>query len=302
MGFQTTFPLDWGKKEQDEFSVTHQKSTQYSNGQLRNHWHDCFEVIYITQGSRNFVAGSQSFLLNAGDILVIPPHMSHSSDGGVYNCIVLGYAETVIHTPFNSYNGIQYLLPFRNSSALYIRSNSSVVGQLQGLMERVAGLFDSVFPTRPLEVHACILQLHAIFWQCKLTNRHASEKSYNYLTQIQNYIEANLTEELSPYEIAKALHISHSHLCRTVKTAYRITPAKLINQLRLSHAEHLLIRFPELAISEIALRVGFSDNSYFIRLFKKENGITPGQFRTNYANFETNANTSTSPMDEFFSE
>lgn len=302
MAFQTTFPLDWGEKEQDEFSVSIQKSSHYSRGCLQNHWHDCFEIIYITQGSRSFVAGTQSFLLAAGDILVIPPHLSHSSDGGVYDSIVLGYAESVIHTPFNSYNGIQYLLPFRNASALYIRSNDPVIGQIQELTKRTAELFASTSPTRPLEVHACILQLHAALWQCKLKNRHTSEKSYNYLTQIQSYINDNLTNDLSPYEIAEALHISHSHLCRIVKTAYRITPATLINQLRLSRAEHLLMYFPELTIADIALRIGFSDDSYFIRLFKKENGITPGQFRTNYAKLETNATTSGSPMDASFSE
>lgn len=279
MPFQTTFPLDWGKKDQDEFSVTRQSSAQYDAGQLKDHWHDCFEILYITEGSRRFTAGDQSFSLKAGDILVLPPHLPHSSDGGVYRCIVFGYAESVIHTPHNSYSGIRYLLPFRGASALLCRSDVA----LARLLTHGTELFFSDAPTRSLEMRACIFQIHAILWQhyCKI--QYATEKSYGYLGQIQDYIEANLTQSLSPYRIAEALHISHSHLCRIVKAAYRITPAALINRYRLSLSEKLLLQFPDMPISEVSAQAGFDDNSYYIRLFKKENGITPGQFRDNYA-------------------
>lgn len=279
MPFRTTFPLDWGKKDQDEFSVTRQSSSQHDAGRLQDHWHDCFEILYIIEGSRSFTAGKQSFSLKAGDILVLPPHLPHSSDGGVYQCIVFGYAESVIHTPYNSYNGIQYLLPFRNAPALLCEDDAV----LSGLLLKGAALFLGDVPTRSLEMHACILQIHAILWEKYLKNQYTTEKSYGYLTQIQGYIEAHLFRDISPYDIADALHISHSHLCRIVKAAYRISPAALINRYRLSLSEKLLLQFPDMPISEVSARTGFDDNSYFIRLFKKENGMTPGQFRNNYS-------------------
>ena len=278
MPFQTTIPLDWGQKYQDEFSVTRQSSAQFDAGRLQDHWHDCFEILYITEGYRNFTAGEQSFALEAGDILILPPHLPHSSDGGIYQSIVLGYAESVIHTPYNSYSSIQYLLPFRNASALLCKNDTA----LSELLSKAETLFFNATPTRSLEMHACILQIHAILWDNYLKVQYTTEKSYGYLSQIQSYIEAHLSQDISPYEIADALHISHSHLCRIVKTAYRISTAALINRYRLSLSEKLLLQFPNMPVSEISLRVGFDDDSYFIRLFKKENGITPGQFRSNY--------------------
>lgn len=279
MLFETTFPLDWGQKYQDEFSVTRQSISQFDAGRLQDHWHDCFEILYITEGSRSFTAGEQSFLLEAGDILVLPPHLSHSSQGGIFRSIVFGYAESVIHTPYNSYNGIQYLLPFRNAPALLCKNDAT----LSGLLLKGAALFFGDDPTRSLEMHACILQIHAILWKKYLKLQYSTEKSYGYLSQIQGYIEAHLSRDISPYEIADALHISHSHLCRIVKAAYRISPAALINRYRLSLSEKLLLQFPDMSVSEVSARAGFDDNSYFIRLFRKENGITPGQFRDNYA-------------------
>ena len=73
---------------------------------------------------------------------------------------------------------------------------------------------------------------------------------------------------------------SHSHLCRIIKKALHITPAALINQYRLHLAERLLTTQPSLSVTEIAFRGGFEDTSYFIRLFRKEKGITPGKLRT----------------------
>lgn len=283
MPFQTTFPLDWGQREQDEFSISFQSSRQYSKGQLKDHWHDCFEVLYITSGSRSFTAGQQSFLLEQGDILVLPPHLSHSSAGGVYECFVFGYAESVIHTPYNSYNGLKYLFPFQGAQALHLQGDAEDLCQLRKLIRRGAALYAGSTPTRTLEIHACILQVHAILWQRYLQGDSAENNTCRYLNNVQDYIEAHLTEDISPYEIAHSLHISHSHLCRIIKKGLRTTPASLINQYRLCLAQRLLLQHPELTVTQVALRCGFEDDSYFIRRFKKENGMTPGHFRTRYA-------------------
>ena len=287
MAFKTTIPLNWGQKEQDEFSVTVQKSTQYVSGCLTAHWHDCFELLYITEGSRTFTAGGQTFLLGAGDILILPPHILHSSDGGIYQSIVFGYAESVIHTPHNSYLGIQYLLPFRNAPVVHMDSTDPAAAPLQALLRQGAQLADDPSPTRSLEMRACILQVHAILWRHYLKTSSCTEKTSEYLGLLQTYIENHLTQDISPYDIAQALHISHSHLCRIVKQAYRLTPTELVNRSRLSLAEEFLLYMPTLSVAEIASRTGFSDGSYFIRLFKKENGITPKQFRSNYSRIIT---------------
>lgn len=287
MAFKTTFPLNWGQKQQDEFSVTVQKSTQYASGRLASHWHDCFELLCITEGSRSFTADGRSFLLEAGDILILPPHISHSSDGGIYRSIVFGYAESVIHTPHNSYLGIRYLLPFQGAPAFHIRSTDPSSAQLQALLKQGAELADDPSPTRSLEMRACILQVHALIWKHYLKTLSGTEKACEYLNQIQAYIEDHLTQDISPYGIAQALHISHSHLCRIVKQAYRLTPTALINRSRLCLAEQLLLYMPALPITEIASQTGFSDDSYFIRLFKKENGMTPKQFRSKYGQITT---------------
>ena len=271
------YPLDW--KKQDEFSITRQRSAQTHDGYLIPHWYSCFEILYLLEGCRDFFAGEEIFTITAGDILVIPPHLSHGSSGGVYDSIVFGYAESVIYTPYNSCTGLKYVLPFRGAGAQLLRGETGSLHRLRELLVRGRELYAGDSPGRMLEIRACILQVHGILWQLYLDSARNDAGNIRYLSEAQEFIEAHLTEDISPYDIADALHISHSHLCRIIKSALHVTPATLINRFRLCLAESLLTELPELSVTEVALRSGFRDSSYFIRVFHADKGMTPGQFR-----------------------
>lgn len=83
---------------------------------------------------------------------------------------------------------------------------------------------------------------------------------------------------LSIQEIAKNLDISEVHLRRIFKVSANISPAKYINYLRLEKAKNML-HSSNLTIAEIADSVGFNDQFYFSRLFKKETGLSPVSYR-----------------------
>ena len=63
MPFHTTIPLNWGQKSGDEFSVHHEK---YPINIIAEHWHDCFELICMLDGVRDFSVGETVFRLEAG--------------------------------------------------------------------------------------------------------------------------------------------------------------------------------------------------------------------------------------------
>jgi len=71
---------------------------------------------------------------------------------------------------------------------------------------------------------------------------------------------------------------SHEHVCRTCKAVTGLTPSEYINQVRIEFAAHLL-RSDERSIDEVVEACGFDNNSYFYRLFRRQYGTTPRQFR-----------------------
>lgn len=74
---------------------------------------------------------------------------------------------------------------------------------------------------------------------------------------------------------------SHEHVCRTCKAITGRTPSEYINQIRIEFAAHLL-RSDERPIDAVVEACGFDNNSYFYRLFRRQYGATPRQYRLQY--------------------
>lgn len=79
-------------------------------------------------------------------------------------------------------------------------------------------------------------------------------------------------------DYAALLHVTPSHLNRTVKLVTGKSPTKWIDEALLLEAKVLLYQ-TSFSIAEVADEIGMSDSSYFTRLFKKYQGVTPRQYR-----------------------
>ncbi|PTX54891.1 AraC family transcriptional regulator [Litoreibacter ponti] len=71
---------------------------------------------------------------------------------------------------------------------------------------------------------------------------------------------------------------SHEHVCRTCKSITGLSPSEYINQIRIEFAAHML-RSDERSIDDVVETCGFGNNSYFYRLFRRQYGTTPRQYR-----------------------
>jgi len=80
--------------------------------------------------------------------------------------------------------------------------------------------------------------------------------------------------------MAAAAHLSAYHFARQFKAATGMPPHQYVIARRVARAQPLLHPDHDLALAEIAARVGFSDQSHFSQHFKRLVGVTPRQFRT----------------------
>lgn len=80
-------------------------------------------------------------------------------------------------------------------------------------------------------------------------------------------------------ELAEAVGLSNNQFLRLFNNATGKTPKQYVTEMRIERAKYLLIFFPTKKLSEIASECGFSTNSYFCRVFKKQLGITPEKYR-----------------------
>jgi AraC family transcriptional regulator, transcriptional activator of pobA len=98
------------------------------------------------------------------------------------------------------------------------------------------------------------------------------------LVELQHHIEQHYGQKHSPAEYAKLLNIPVKKLGKLVKDRLHRTLAQLIRDRILKHAKWQLLHTSR-SIKEIAYEVGFEDEFYFSRLFKRSCGCSPANFR-----------------------
>ncbi len=92
------------------------------------------------------------------------------------------------------------------------------------------------------------------------------------------YMQDHLGEEVSRDDVADVACLSPSHFSRVVKQAFGASFTDLLSRMRVDKARELLVRTDK-SLIQICLDCGFSDQSYFTKVFQKHTGRTPGEYR-----------------------
>ncbi|GGF97999.1 hypothetical protein GCM10010912_48400 [Paenibacillus albidus] len=98
------------------------------------------------------------------------------------------------------------------------------------------------------------------------------------LSMIHQYIKLHLADDLSLTRIAQKVSLNPSYLSRWYKKTTGKSLSDYIAEKRLELSKELLLS-TALKMHEISSRLGFSDQHYFFRFFKKTAGCTPQEFR-----------------------
>lgn len=103
-------------------------------------------------------------------------------------------------------------------------------------------------------------------------------KHQNVIFKTNAYIKEHLAEKISLDQAAEQVYLSKSYFCRIIKDELGCTFTEYVNRIRVERSKTLL-RSSGMSIAEIACAVGFDDQSYYTRIFKKQVGVAPGKFR-----------------------
>ncbi|OBZ17765.1 response regulator [Bacillus sp. FJAT-26390] len=111
-----------------------------------------------------------------------------------------------------------------------------------------------------------------------LQERLSGEEQGDLFEEIKKYIQTHYHKPLSLKELADRFYLSPPYISRRFKEVYGSTFIQFITEMRIMRAKSLLMH-TSLPIVKIAQLVGYDDEAYFSKVFKKDSSLSPKQFR-----------------------
>jgi len=121
-----------------------------------------------------------------------------------------------------------------------------------------------------------------------LKGRHGPALSPVQARRVRAYIRANLASDLGLAEMADQVDVSPHYFAMLFKRTVGVPPHHYVLQERIREARRLLA-VGRMSISELALNLGFSDQSHFSRMFRKMTGTTPKRYQSTVCTRDTHA-------------
>lgn len=98
-------------------------------------------------------------------------------------------------------------------------------------------------------------------------------------TSVASYLREHYRQNISIGTLAEKFHVNPTYMTRMFKQYVGKTPTRFIVDLRINHAKKLILEIDNVELKEIAYQVGYLDQGYFSRIFKKTTGLSPSEFK-----------------------
>lgn len=251
------------------------------------HWHTAVEIIMPINNFYTVVIGRTTYLLQEGDILVIPPGELHellAPKEGLRRVLLFDYSL------ISSLKGITNIFTVLNQPRLITRRNApETLEELTKLYDEITLEYTSNYTLKEAAIYSLIIKMFVIMGRKYMNTEHIFpdvklNKQKEYIEKfnlIFDYINDNYMEEISLDTIADVAGFSKFHFSRLFKQFTDMSFYDYLNQRRVKEAEKLLLNL-NLSITEVAMRSGFSSISTFNRVFKNFKECTPTEFKNLY--------------------
>jgi len=224
---------------------------------------DFYQFLYVVKGEGVFESNEQIFPISEGMTVFSATDVPTRYYG----------SGTEFCTGWITFRGtqVEQILSYLSADRIAFLKNETVKSQIIDLCKRAER-------NAPPEVLSQgVYQLLITYFTCV-----NEEKKPPKLVHAKSYVDAHFQKDLSVANIATEIGISESLLFRIFREEEQCTPLDYLRAVRIRYAQNLLIGSKYLKISEIAALSGFSDASYFCKVFRNETGMTPRTYRIKY--------------------
>ena len=252
---------------------------------MQCHWHLEYEIISVREGTLSLVLDEQRLTAEAGDTVLLPEGTLHMGepDGCVYDCVVFSRELISERGSGGAVRELFRRLPNSNifSKTEYPKLHETVRDLITALESREQS--EPKTEARIAAEATAVGLIYRFFGSALgsgiFSASHVEGKRHTeQLKRVIGYIENNFREDISLSDLASEAGLSPKYLCRLFSQLTGKSPVEYVNEYRIDQA-CMLLSDTDMPIVDIGLSCGFSDQSYFIKTFKRYKSTTPGAYR-----------------------
>ncbi|MDR7210291.1 AraC family transcriptional regulator [Flavobacterium piscis] len=240
------------------------KPTEYSVGVFEDtpdpeiewpHRHAFYSVVWFTQGSGINVIDFDEYKIQQNRVFTINPKQIHNWNYSIDSC---GYF-LLIEEPLAKQLNLDFSFPF-------VDIEKDDYNFIEEIFKRMLSKNN---------------QRTAIPYLFSLLSSSETSKKSDTITKFKKMVSENLDKNLAIEQYAEKLSVTTEILNQTCKDETGFTTKQLQLDIKITEAKRLML-YSSLNTSEIAFKLGFEDNSYFSRIFKKKTAYSPAEFQKKY--------------------
>ncbi len=236
------------------------------------HKHCELEIIYCLEGQFSISLDMERFEVNPGEVIVIYPQCAHEADCQPNTHVLLiKIGPTLLGKRFGSVSHLKPSLPVFSPEK----------GGVRHLLEEIAEDCRAFDPISEMKVIGDLYKLCAALMEQYAASIHQDKHSRgkeNRLEDVFQYIFLNYSSPFTVEAAARMSGYSVGNFCRRFKLETGKTFHAYLNDYRLQKAR-LLLEETSFSIESVSSAVGFMETKTFCRLFKRQTGITPTEYR-----------------------
>ena len=237
----------------------------YDTVKWNEHFHGCYELVYVFDGQTKVTVNGVSEILLAGELLLIPPYTVHSLD--------IKNAKTWVGV-FSEDHIISYTKKYKYKRSLKFTLSNDIEKILKDQ------LFFEGTPDRFMRI-SC---LYMICNECiKNASPYKNDQNYEFISGVVTYIHDNLENNISLIELATSMNYEQHYFSSLFHQYFSMNFKNFVNFFRFKKACALLSE-GKYTITYIAECCGFGSIRNFNRVFKKFGGCTPQEYKKGLTN------------------
>lgn len=250
---------------------------QYYQYVMPLHWHRESELILVRSGRLRIHLNSTQYDLEAGDVLFISGGVLHRGEPEScdYDCVV--FDPDLLGSRMR-----EYVLPLLSGECAVQPLYPAAEDGLHRCVQTLCGLLREQPPHYRLGVYGCIADvLYGLYAGGHISRREHTGRTgqqSSIVARTVAYIDENYRERITLAQLAQVAAVHEKYLCRIFREYTGMSPMAYVNSLRIDRA-CIDMTLHRKNVTEAAMDAGFSDLSYFTKLFKRTKGVSPREYR-----------------------